>query len=331
VGAERALKAEFARRWPDLHAAYARPGFVTFKAPGEPNAEEYAGSIFARACGVSLGKATGETPQQTTAEVWRLAGELFVAGLHVWHRDAAAPGERDYQPGLVPQDVQIAKLIRRERAGTPLETWVQPGQVVLDCVIVEPQEWWVGWHCATTPPSCWPGGFCGVTMPPEAVSRTYLKMEEALRWSQLPIQPGQHCAEIGAAPGGSSQVLLARGLIVQGIDPAEMAPAVLAHPNFTHVKKRGADVRRREFRKVRWLMADMNVAPTYMLDTIEGIVTHPEVDVRGMLLTLKLLDWELADHIPEYLFRIRTWGYKDIRARQLQYDRQEFCVAALRP
>ena len=49
-----------------------------------------------------------------------------------------------------------------------------------------------------------------------------------------------------------------------------------------------------------------------------------------MLLTLKLLEWELAEHIPEYLACIRSWGYTYVRARQLAFNRQEICVAALR-
>ena len=44
--------------------------------------------------------------------------------------------------------------------------------------------------------------------------------------------------------GGASQALLNHGLKVIGIDPANMDPVVLANPNFTHWKKRGADVRR---------------------------------------------------------------------------------------
>ena len=99
---------------------------------------------------------------------------------------------------------------------------------------------------------------------------------------------------------------------------------------FTHVKKRGIDMRRREFRKIKWLAIDMNVAPAYTLDTAEAIVTHPEINVRGLLLTLKLSDWDLAEHMPDYLFRIRTWGYKQIHARQLQHNGQEICVAALK-
>jgi 23S rRNA (cytidine2498-2'-O)-methyltransferase len=166
-------------------------------------------------------------------------------------------------------------------------------------------------------------------MPPEAVSRAWLKMEEALRWSQLPIPPGARVAEIGSAPGGASQALLARGMIVTGIDPAEMAPAVLNHPHFTHIRRRSIQVQRREFRKTRWLTADMNVAPKYTLDAVESIVTHPMANIRGMLLTLKLPEWSLAQRVPEYLERIRRWGFNIVRARQLQYNRREICVAAM--
>ena len=166
-------------------------------------------------------------------------------------------------------------------------------------------------------------------LPPDAVSRAWLKMEEALRWSQMPIPKAARCAEIGAAPGGASQALLARGLHVLGVDPAEMDPVVLGHPRFQHIRRRAVQVPRRDFRKVRWLTADMNVAPNFTLDVIEGIVTYPEVNIRGMLLTLKLPEWNLAEQVPEYLDRVRGWGYNIVRARQLQHNRREFCVAAL--
>jgi len=204
------------------------------------------------------------------------------------------------------------------------------GQLVLDCVIVEPDEWWIGYHRAASIPSRWAGGLFDMEMPSDAVSRAYLKMEEALAWSRMPLRTGDVWAEIGSAPGGAGQVLLSHGLRVIGIDPADMEPVVLANPNFTHWKKRGADVRRREFRPVRYLAADINVAPSYTLDTVENIVTHPEIDIRGLLLTLKLLDWKLADEVSGYLDRVRSWGYSHIRARQLHHNRQEICVAARR-
>ena len=154
-------------------------------------------------------------------------------------------------------------------------------------------------------------------------------MEEALRWSQLPIPPGARCAEIGSAPGGSSQALLDRGFSVIGVDPAAMHPAVMNHPRFTHVRRRVVQASRREFRKVRWLMADMNVAPKYTLDAVEAIVTHRDVSIRGLLLTLKLTDWAFAEELPAYGARVRDWGYDVVRMRQLQHNRQEVCLAAL--
>jgi 23S rRNA (cytidine2498-2'-O)-methyltransferase len=54
------------------------------------------------------------------------------------------------------------------------------------------------------------------------------------------------------------------------------------------------------------------------------------VSIRGLLLTLKLLEWELAEQIPDYLERIRSWGYPQVRARQLAHNRQEICVLALK-
>ena len=167
-------------------------------------------------------------------------------------------------------------------------------------------------------------------LPPDAVSRAWLKMEEALRWSQLPIQRDARVAEIGSAPGGASQSLLARGCWVTGIDPAEMAPEVLGHPRFTHIRRRSTQVRRRDFRKIRWLTADMNVAPSYTLDAVEEIVAHPEIAIRGLLLTLKLPQWDLAEHVPDYLERVRSWGFNIVRARQLQHNRREICLAALK-
>ncbi|MDO4558964.1 MAG: SAM-dependent methyltransferase, partial [Planctomycetia bacterium] len=200
------------------------------------------------------------------------------------------------------------------------------GDTVLDVVLVGPREWWIGTHLVRTRIDQVPGGLISLKTPPGVVSRAWLKMEEALWWSELPIRPGDECAEIGSAPGGASQAILARGARLYGIDPAEMAPEVLRNRRFTHIRKRTHEVRRRVFRNVKWLTADMNVSPDYTLDSVEGIVTHPECGVRGMILTLKLFRWALADEIPRFLERIRNWGFRNVRARQLQYNRQEICV-----
>ncbi|HUY31888.1 MAG TPA: SAM-dependent methyltransferase [Pirellulales bacterium] len=339
VGAEHAVKLELARRWPAFRFAYSRPGFMTFKLPADqPLADDFnLESVFARSYAFSLGKAAGGDPARLARQVRELAGDRPYEKLHVFPRDTAAAGEHGYEPGLTPAADEAAALIRAELDRDQLDRdqldrrpLAREGQLVLDCVLVQPNEWWVGQHRARGWASCRPGGLSRLKLPDDAVSRAYLKMEEALRWSKLPARPGQRVVEIGCAPGGSCQALLRRGMSVAGIDPAAMHPALLAHPNFVHIRKRAADVRRRDFRQVRWLVADMNVAPTYTLDAVEAIVSHPQVDVRGLLLTLKLLDWNLAEQVPGYLARVHAWGFPYVRARQLQHNRQEICVAAFR-
>ena len=335
VGAEGAVKGELARRWPEFRFSYSRPGFLTFKLPPKHGlAEDFdLESVFARSYGFSLGLAAGETAGQRAAAVAEAFRQSKCDALHVWPRDLAAPGVRGYEPGMTDAARQTEAAIRAAVDGEGEKTATRvtrPGEKVLDCVLLAADKWWLGVHRARTLASCWPGGLCPLTLPDDAVSRAYIKLEEALLWSGLPLKAGERCTEIGCSPGGAAQALLRRGLIVTGIDPAQVAAPVVEHPNFTHIKKRGADVRRREFRKTRWLLADINIAPQYTLDTVEAIVTHEEVDVRGLLLTLKLLDWDLAERLPEYLDRIRSWGYGWVHARQLHHNRQEVCVAARR-
>jgi 23S rRNA (cytidine2498-2'-O)-methyltransferase len=159
------------------------------------------------------------------------------------------------------------------------------------------------------------------------ISRAYLKIVEALEWSQLPLAAGDYCVEIGSSPGGSCLALLERGLTVTGVDPAEMDPAVLAHPRFTHVRARAKDVKRSVFRGCRWLVMDANVAPNCTFDTLDGVLAagaRPE----GLVLTLKLTDPALAANLPNLADRLRRYGYRNVRMRQLTFNRQEVCAVA---
>lgn len=357
------MKGELSRRWPEVRLAYSRPGFLTFKVPGKLPAGFDLASTFARSYGFSLGGvrepphtgqrggqdrhecATSAQAQQAqlhasldsptaanmARRVWELAAGRTYDRLHVFERDRLPAGEHDYEPGPTPAARAVESLLRQYGpASLHRGRIARPGQYVLDVILVGPCEWWVGWHQAATVPSRWPGGMLDLTLPADAVSRAWLKTEEALRWLRLPLKPGQRCVELGAAPGGSCQALLARGVHVTGIDPAAMHPALLAHPRFVHVRKRAHQVRRREFRGVDWLFADINLPATYTLDTVEAIVTYPGVAPKGLVLTLKLPDWSLAADVPQWMARAQAWGFACVRARQLQFNRQEICLAALR-
>lgn len=331
VGAEGAVKHEVASDRPDFRFAYSRPGFLTFKLPSAVFSDDLdLNSVFARACGFVFGKVTGESIEVRRQAAQEVIGQRRFHALHVWQRDLVPVGERGFEPGpnVLTDEARDAFWLPLDSDGHPW--WFTSRGPVLDCILVDNNEWWLGYHRIRSIPSRWPGGiFHLAEQPAQVVSRAYIKMREALAWSRLPIRRGDTVAEIGSAPGGASQALLEKGLKVVGIDPAAMDERILAHPKFAYIQKRGHEVRRREFRGVRWLAADINVAPQYTLDTVEGIVSHPSVKIEGLLLTLKLLEWKLAAEVPAYLDRVRTWGYKHVAARQLSHNRQEICVAAV--
>lgn len=335
-----------------------------------------------------MGKAAGGTSDERIATLQKLFADLPCEQLHVWQRDLVAP--RGLAPdGLTPEALDLDAKLRVALAaklssnGTSRDSTVEP-PLIADVVIVEPDQWWAGFHWAKTVEQFWPGGqlprgpeielsevnsaTVGAAteaaptpaepddqadiddmleaelqaeevdsdleipdlLPDGIVSRGYFKMQEMLAWSELPMRRGQACIEIGCAPGGASQTLLARGLQVIGIDPAEMHPLVLNNPNFTHLQARPRDLRRKMFRGVPWLVCDINLPPNFTLDTLEEIVADRSAAFEGMLITLKLPHWNLTEEIPRYLLRIRGWGFEHVRARQLQHNRQEICVAVSR-
>ncbi|MBI3864569.1 MAG: hypothetical protein HY290_22025 [Planctomycetia bacterium] len=351
VGAEGALKREVAREWPALRFAFSRPGFLTFKLTSDKKLPDDWSErlVFARAAGFCLGKVEGTTAEDRAREVWQLFGAMPVSELHVWPRDAYSPGFRDYEPGVTAESAEVERVVRETRPSIGLDgsrdanhgenaTGATPPAPPLlrggkrapvgDVIVVGPDEWWVGFHHVGSIVSTWPGGFLQATLPEKAVSRAWLKMQEAVLWSGFNMKRGEQCVEIGSAPGGAAQFLLSQGLRVTGIDPAVMDPAVLADEHFRHIRKRSKEVPRKEFVGVDWLTCDVNLPPNYTLDTVRAIVTHPGVQFKGLLLTLKLVEWSLADELPKYLDRIRSWGFRRVQARQLHHNRQEVCVAA---
>ncbi len=344
-GAEAALKNELAAQRLSLRPSFSRPGFVTFKfdQPCVNPLTFQLRSTFARTWGFSLGKVAGNQANELAAACWQLPGvvEALTAikprDMHVWQRDHVVPGEDGFEPGPTALAAEVdAALI----ASTPVESLKshryrqhgasQPNTWILDTVIVEPGEWWLGCHFASRRAACWVGGVPPVAQFEDVVSRAFLKMNEALEWSALPLARGEICVELGCSPGGAAQALLERGLFVVGIDPAEVDPLVAEHPNFIHVRRRSLDVPKRDLQRAKWLAADMNVAPSYTLDAVEDIVLHKTPSIRGLVLTLKLADWSLSSEIGKFVKRVKSWGYRDVRTRQLAFNRQEICLVALK-
>ncbi len=113
VGAEPAVKDEVSRLWPSFRLAFSRPGFLTFKLPREhfiPDDFDLH-SAFARSYGFSLGKVASEDPEAMAGDVWRVWGDRPVDRIHVWQRDAAPPGDHDFEPSITGEDEEVARRL----------------------------------------------------------------------------------------------------------------------------------------------------------------------------------------------------------------------------
>ncbi|MEM7783279.1 MAG: SAM-dependent methyltransferase [Planctomycetota bacterium] len=341
-GAETAAKLEIAKQYPQLKFAFSRPGFLTFKLDA-PKSENGDGgfpdrfllrSVLARTFGWSIGRVDGNDAAKLVEQICQHDLISSANHLHVWQRDPMTPGKNGFEPGISPLADEIGKLFKNhpqiQNQQIVVNRLTQPDDLVFDVVMVEPDQWWYGYHFANTKPGRWPGGVPLVDSDKEVASRAFFKLQEALLWSGIVIGPGDLCAEIGSSPGGACELMLEMGAGVLGIDPAEMEPNVLEHPDFIHIRKRGHEVRKKEFRDVDWLMADLNLAPSYTMELVEEIAGHPSVNFKGVILTLKLSDWGTIQSVSKYIARLKRIGFQVVKARQLAFNRQEFCLVAIK-
>ena len=347
-GAEAALRRRASEMIPALQPAAWRQGVVTFRLPPGQNLPTAAELVFARGVFHSLGQVRGDGDRALVLAARALAGERRFLRVHLWHR-LSPPGRTEREAGRTEREAGRTEreagrarpeAIAGSRAALVAAVGLDPaadpvaavGDLVLDCIVDAPDRWWVGWHHAADRSSCWPGGIypaAYLPLPEGTVSRAWLKLTEAIDLFDIPFVRGQRAVELGASPGGACQRLLAAGLDVVGVDPALVDPRVGSLPRFTQWRMRAREVPLERFRGVDWLVVDMNIDPKSTLAAIERVANARQVQLAGIVATLKIPDWSRAEELPAWLDAFRSWGFLP-RARQLSSAGREVCVVATR-
>ena len=302
-GLEPAVKRDVARARPDLRFAYSRPGLVTFKSSRAIAPDDAAGSVFARVWGRSIG-AAGDP----AAAAVQLAA-YDVQRVHAFARDPDAAIALGVWQAIGPGGA------------------ARDGELVADVIVAADEPAWLGVHRHDASRPSHAGGAIPVDVPGDAPSRAYAKLEEAIAWAKLPIEPGQVAVEIGAAPGGALLALARRGVTAFGVDTAELAPHVRALPNVHHVAKKVGALRWEDLpERVDWLLVDVNLAPQVALHEVARLMPRLRSSLIGAVITLKLNDWRFVDELPELVARIRHMGFAEVTLRHLPSNRREICA-----
>lgn len=333
-GSERLLKADMQLRCPDAKPSFSRPGLITFKrpAPALPLTFERP-TPFARTWALSVGtiKHAPEHPEEAVAPLLALIAQHQAEVIHIWRRDTAQIDD-ERAPDAWDQDDQEAQRWRALLPALTINVAPKLGQRVLSVIISDPGQLWCGLHEHTPQHRDTVGGRPPkASAPQEAPSRVWHKIEEALWWSKLPYQAGELVLDIGCSPGGGTFNLLERGLVVVGVDPAEVAPSVLNHPSFTHeavaFERFNPDASMSA--QIKWLIFDVNLAPTLTLKQLAKLGRQLE-QLQGALITLKLNQPDLIQRLDWMFAQIERMGLKVQDVTQLFYNRQEVCVYATR-
>lgn len=178
--------------------------------------------------------------------------------------------------------------------------------------------------------SPWPMGIPRLRYPAGAPSRSGLKLLEALMLfigeDDLPgrMRAGRVAIDLGASPGGWSQVLAARGVRVVAVDNGPIAPEVMATQLVEH--RREDAFRFRPELPVDWMVCDVVAAPARIAALVAQWVARRWC--RETIFNLKLPGkdrWREVQRCHDVIERVlvRADGDHVLRFKHLYHDRDE--------
>ncbi|WP_376794275.1 SAM-dependent methyltransferase [Thermogemmatispora sp.] len=230
---------------------------------------------------------------------------------------------------------KLASAISEE---TGAREFVRKPHVVLSIALTA-ERGFVGISLAEENLSSWPGGERHFARLPEQISRSELKLLEALEVFHLTLPEEGEALDLGAAPGGWTRILLQAGLHVVAVDPAALAPALQELPPSRLEHRRCpaevylAAVTPRQARRFAVITNDMRMDAR---DAARLLVRAAELlREDGFVLSVLKLPHATKRIQPLPVLRealgILQGTYAIVQARQLFHNRQEVTVVAASP
>lgn len=271
------------------------------------------------------------------------AGFLFIRHIHpVDHLASTLQDAIDYAAGiahLLPTaglSVQVIDLTREKRehalrfgildhpafAGHKAGA---EGETVLSATMTE-EGIYLGVSKASENLTPRAGGIFRYAFRDETISRAEFKLTEVFDFLPLDLPEDPRAIDLGAAPGGWTQVLLQRGARVTAVDPAKLDPRITANPRVTHYPGLSQDYLREhaDERQFDILVNDMRMdARESVRVTLEALPLL--ASGAPLVVTLKLPEKKSLKVAREALDLIKS-EVDVIFARQLYHNRSEITV-----
>lgn len=319
AGSEKALKKEVSLQPGKLLTpAFMRPQLITWKVQAELPTDFVFDALLGVVCGWSLGMARSA---EDVAEILKKA-DLEVCAVHVFPRLIS-------EDGLTPDKwAPVDALADSLKQVCPISS---ESSYVLDVILGEAGEpWFIGCHPQSPASHPSAGALPRLTIPTEAPSRAWLKMEQSLAWLGLDspgLLAGKSALELGSAPGGASWSLLQRSMKVIGVDTGAMDTCVQNHPNYDHIGLPASQLPLDYLpEKIDLLACDMNLAPDVVLKYLEPLYQH--LKPRWLVLTFKMNDARVEALMPYFIQQVQRFASGAVYAKQLHANRREVTLVS---
>lgn len=172
--------------------------------------------------------------------------------------------------------------------------------------------------------SNWAGGRHRFIRNENLICRAEFKLLEAIDVFDLKLEKYKMALDLGAAPGGWTNVLRQHNLQVAAVDPADLHPAIISDPGVIHYKQTAQVFLKSNKIAFDVIVNDMKMdarESALLLGTASGCLKHNGIAV----ITLKLPNKNKQKIVKNTLELLRKW-YEVIGARQLFHNRSEVTV-----
>ncbi|WP_128893797.1 SAM-dependent methyltransferase [Longirhabdus pacifica] len=203
----------------------------------------------------------------------------------------------------------------------------KPEQII--SVFVASSRMYIGSSLSVENVSDWAGGKRRFAMEKGQVSRAQFKLLEVLEMYDLVLPEGGEGLDLGAAPGGWTNVLIHKGMNVTAVDPALLHPSIKKHAQVRYVKETAQTF----FKQTQSKPYDI-IVNDMRIDTYESVDIMMEAyDVLKyggfIVFTLKMPKRNMMKRL-KYALHLLQRKYDIVGVKQLFHNRSEVTVVLVK-